>query len=291
MSDCLPIYSVNGKLDVGLSPLDRGLAYGDGLFETIRVQAFQMPLWPFHQARLVNGCRRLSISLAEQYLLPWTEELLAAARNENRADGVLKIIVTRGAGGRGYAYGEDLTPTVIMIFSALPSYPEANQRSGVALFNCSTTLGINPALAGLKHLNKLEHVLARAEWQSPEFAEGLLRDTEGRVVEGTVSNVFAVKDHQLFTPVLTRCGVSGIMRRLVCEQLAPEVKLPLIEQDMTLEQLYSADEVFVTNSVFGIWPVCRIGEQAIKRGMQVVHLQASLLKYWQAHLMEEGTGK
>lgn len=290
MSDCLPIYAINGQFEAGLSPLDRGLAYGDGVFETIRVQASRLPLWPLHRDRLVEGCRRLSIPVGEQNLLPWAEMLLNRAKKAKQVEGVLKIIVTRGAGGRGYAYGKQLTPSVIMIFSALPDYPEANQTEGVALFNCVTSLGINPALAGLKHLNKLEHVLARAEWQNPEFAEGLLRDTKGRVIEGTVSNVFAVKNRELFTPLLTRCGVSGVMRRLVCEKLAPELALPVIEHDLALEQLYSADEVFVTNSVFGIWPVCRIGNQAVSRGALAGRLQEKYLQYCQAQLTREGTG-
>lgn len=111
-----------------------------------------------------------------------------------------------------------------------------------------------PLLAGLKHLNRLEQVLARAEWQDTEHAEGLMLDQAGRVIEGVFSNLFLVRDGVLITADLKRCGVAGVMR---AELLFQAVSLGISTQitDIPLEQLQWADEVFVCNSVYGIWPV------------------------------------
>lgn len=232
-----------------LAVKNRGLAYGDGLFETIAVKAGQPLLLARHLQRLLLGCQRLAISLDACLV---EAELAACAAQ--LGDGVLKLIVTRGDSQRGYA-ADPLAPARRLVQGNPPAaYPAAHAEHGVQLFDCATRLAEQPLLAGLKHLNRLEQVLARAEWSSPDFAEGLMRDVSGRLVEGVYSNLFLVRDGQLLTADLARCGVAGVMR---AELLARAAALGIAVQvrDLWPEDLQQADEVFVCNSVYGIWPV------------------------------------
>lgn len=255
MSASDPIIAVNGVFDDPVSAFDRGLAYGDGLFETCRVYAGAIPLWPLHRERLQSGCARLKLPLDWSALDSQRAEVLARAKQRGNDSGVLKLMVTRGSGGRGYAPPPKPTPMLCWIF-----YPgnqavwHERSQEGAAVRFCNQRLSENPTLAGLKHLSRLDYVLARAEW-ADEFAEGLLLDARDRVIEGTVSNVFVVEDDRLITPALERSGVAGVMRRLILEQLATTAGLGISVEPITRAQLLSADEVLVCNSVFGIWPV------------------------------------
>jgi len=180
--------------------------------------------------------------------------MLAYPSDANIAQAVVKVTLTRGVGGRGYRVPDHVEPTYcIGIFPGNQLCTE-QYRNGVAVRICDLRLSQAPALAGMKHLNRLEHILARAEWQD-EFAEGLLLDTQGRIVEATVSNLFAAKNHQLYTPDLSAAGVAGIMRKTIIEKLAPALGLACHIVDMDLDFLCSADEIFLCNSVYGIWPI------------------------------------
>jgi 4-amino-4-deoxychorismate lyase len=232
-----------------LSVRDRGLAYGDGLFETIAVSRGAPCLLDRHLARLAEGCARLSVPLD---LMLVRAELLAFS-NE-LGDGVAKLIVTRGDGLRGYAPPQSQMPRRILQGSPKPSYPAANAEQGVRVFACMTRLAEQPRLAGLKHLNRLEQVLARGEWHDAEHAEGLMRDTSGRVVEGVYSNLFLVKNGGLLTPELSRCGVAGVMRAELLAQ-AESLGLDCEVRDISYDELLTADEVFLCNSLYGVWPV------------------------------------
>jgi len=231
----------------------RGLAYGDGVFETIAVRAGQPLLLERHTARLSEGCRRLGIAIDP--VLVRSELLDYATR---LGEGVLKLIVTRGDSQRGYAPDPSAPARRILQGTPLPSYPSVNAEHGVRLFSCLTRLAEQPALAGMKHLNRLEQVLARSEWTDPLYAEGLMLDVSGRVIEGVYSNLFLVRDNVLLTPDLQRCGVAGVMR---AELLAQAAALGLQSQVLELwpADLAQADEVFVCNSVYGIWPVLACG--------------------------------
>jgi 4-amino-4-deoxychorismate lyase len=232
-----------------LSVKDRGLAYGDGLFETIAVNAGIPVLLERHMARLGAGCARLLIDLD---LTVVRAELLAFSRE--LGDGVAKLIVTRGDGVRGYAPPKAVAPRRILQGGTKPAYPVSNAELGVRLFPCATRLAEQPLLAGMKHLNRLEQVLARAEWQDAEHAEGLMLDTSGRVVEGVYSNLFLCRDGVLFTPDLSRCGVAGVMRAELLAQ-AESYGVRCEVRDIGLDGLLQADEVFLCNSLYGIWPV------------------------------------
>lgn len=228
---------------------DRGLAYGDGLFETIAVKSGRPQLLERHLQRLAEGCRRLALT-ADQSLIR-SEVLAYAAALE---DGVLKLILTRGDSLRGYAADPAATARRILLGSAFPAYPPAHAEEGVRLFPCATRLSEQPLLAGLKHLNRLEQVLARAEWRDAEHAEGLMLDAAERVVEGVFSNLFLISQGRLLTADLSRCGVAGVMRAEILFQ-AESQGIPTQVADISLVQLEQADEVFVCNSVYGIWPV------------------------------------
>jgi 4-amino-4-deoxychorismate lyase len=262
---------VNGKETDSLSALDRGLQYGDGLFETLALKGGQPVYWERHMARLMRGCQRLAIPL------PDTEQLAAEARRlgEGWEAGVLKIMVTRGGGGRGYGIPTTQHPTRILALFPVPDYPAANWTQGVAVRVCATRLGLNPALAGLKHLNRLEQVLARGEWQDDTIAEGLMRDVEGRVIEGTMTNVFAVRDGRLLTPELTRCGVAGVMREVVLER-APTLGITSDVTPLEMDDLLHSQELFLSNSLIGIWPVRQLGERVFPVGTVTRRLAEAL---------------
>lgn len=240
---------IDGQPLEWLSVKDRGLAYGDGLFETIAVRAGSPVLLDRHLARLGEGCARLLIDLD---LALVRAELLAFSRE--LGDGVAKLIVTRGDGLRGYAPPQPALSRRILQGSAKPVYPACNAELGVRLFPCVTRLAEQPLLAGIKHLNRLEQVLARAEWQDAEHAEGLMLDASGRVIEGVYSNLFLLKGGVLLTPDLSRCGVAGVMRAELLAQ-AERQGLPCQVCDIALEALLQADEVFLCNSLYGVWPV------------------------------------
>ncbi len=228
---------------------DRGLAYGDGVFETIAVKAGQPVLLDRHLQRLDEGCRRLALGVDHARVR--SEVLAYAAALGN---GVLKLILTRGDSQRGYGIDPDAMVRRILQGGPPATYPEAHGTDGIRLFACATRLAEQPLLAGLKHLNRLEQVIARAEWRDAEYAEGLMLDRSGRVIEGVFSNLFVVRNGVLRTADLTRCGVAGVMRAEILDQ-AQALGVPVAVADISLEQLQQADEVFVCNSVYGIWPV------------------------------------
>jgi 4-amino-4-deoxychorismate lyase len=202
-----------------------------------------------HLVRLAKGCRRLAINLDHAAVV---SEVLTYAEQLN--DGVLKLIITRGDSLRGYAFDPSAQARRILTGNPPAVYPQAHAEQGIRLFPCTTRLSFQPLLAGLKHLNRLEQVMARAEWQDTEHAEGLMLDQAGRVIEGVFSNVFLVHDGVLITADLSSCGVEGVMRAELLSQ-AESLGIPLQITDITLEQLQGADEVFVCNSVYGVWPV------------------------------------
>lgn len=240
---------VDGQPCEGLSVHDRGLAYGDGLFETMRVVNGRPCLFERHLLRLQDGCLRLRLVLDVPAL---RAEILAFC--QALQDGVAKLIISRGDGLRGYAAPEPARPRRILLGSEAPAYPAERASRGIRLFPCVTRLAEQPVLAGLKHLNRLEQVLARNEWQDPAFAEGLMCDTSGRVVEAVFSNLFLVRAGVLLTPDLRRCGVAGVMRAELLDR-ASQVGLTADVCDIDLPELLQADEVFVSNSLYGIWPV------------------------------------
>ena len=261
---------IDGQAGETISVADRGLQYGDGLFETIAVRHSRPRLWGRHMQRLQQSCERLLLNLPEPETL--MRELNQAVQGAR--DAVVKIIITRGIGARGYRFDSDQNPTRIVSAFPWPDYPERNRTHGVALRWCRTSLSRNPLLAGLKHLNRLEQVLARAEWQT-EFTEGLMCSSSEQVVEGTMSNLFLVKEGVLLTPDLSQCGVAGVMRAEVLDR-ARELGLETKVQSITPMMVTAADELFITNAVIGIWPVSTLDTRHYAVGKITQALQAAL---------------
>lgn len=241
---------VNGRPGDCVAAGDRGFQYGDGLFETIKVAGGEPEFWDRHLARLREGCARLAIPAPDGELL--AADAARLCPGHDRA--VLKIIVTRGAGGRGYRAPDDPEPVRVAALHPWPDYPQSHWRTGVRVRLCETRLADQPALAGIKHLNRLEQIVARCEWDDPDIVEGLMRDRDGLVIEGTMSNLFVVKDGTLSTPALARCGVAGVMRAVVLA-LAEGLAIPVEVARVSVGQVAAADELFLTNSVIGVWPV------------------------------------
>ncbi len=241
---------VNGKPADSVSAADRGLNYGDGLFETLAVAAGKPRLWDLHLARLHEGCRRLAIPPPKPDLLLQESHAVAGTIG----DGVLKLILTRGAAGRGYKPPAQAQPTRILAAHSAPLFPSSYWSEGIRVRFCCTALGENPALAGIKHLNRLEQVLARLEWDDTDVVEGLMRDRAGRVIEATACNLFLLRDGELLTPDLSRCGVAGVMRAFLLETARAEGLEPRIA-DIDRADVLAADAVFLTNALVGIWPV------------------------------------
>jgi 4-amino-4-deoxychorismate lyase len=241
---------INGESHSQLAISDRGFQYGDGLFETIEVYNGRLIFIEQHLKRLALGCEKLRIPAPDR------EQLIHEAQSliQNSDKAVLKIIITRGGGGRGYKMPDLIQPTRVLSLHPFPDYPLAFQQQGVKAIFCQQRLGLNPTLAGLKHLNRLEQILARAEWDTPTIQEGLLLDLNGYLIEGTMSNVFFVKDTTLYTPSLWQAGIAGILRDFVL-QTATLLGVNTVQGLFKPEQLFTADEIFLTNSVIGIWAV------------------------------------
>ncbi len=262
---------VNGQWGVRVSSRDRGLQYGDGLFETVLGRDGSLLLWARHLSRLLAGCARLGIPPpSEQTLTEEAASLLAAHGN-----GIIKIMVTRGDGGRGYRPPQPANPTRILSWHQLPAAAAERPGSGVRVRLCRTRLGHSPDLAGLKHLNRLEQVLARGEWSDPNIGEGLMLDLDDHPVEGTMSNLFLVGEGRLHTPDLSLCGVAGVVRAWVMDH-AQALGSSCLVGRLSLEDVLTAEEVFLCNSVIGIWPVGELDGHPLPVGPVTRQLQRAL---------------
>lgn len=236
-----------------VDPADRGFQYGDGLFETIAVRDGKPRQWQYHLDRLTAGCARLGLELPAGSLEHDLEAALARSEQDSSFC-VAKIIVTAGRSVRGY--GRRLPTAGEVFIGVFPSTPLSRTAyvNGVATILCKTRLATGSPVAGIKTLNRIEQVLASAECQPTGAFEGLTLDAAGRLICGTISNVFLVNDNLIRTPSLERCGVAGTMRRLVIGLLGREGRDARI-CDLAIDDLAGADEVFLTNSQIGAVPV------------------------------------
>ncbi|MDP9084292.1 MAG: aminodeoxychorismate lyase [Pseudomonadota bacterium] len=244
---------INGRQSTAIDWRDRGLQYGDGVFETMRVRGGTVRLLDYHLERLCAGCKKLQIPAPAPRLLRREIDRAAAVRRE----GIVKLIVTRGCGPRGYRPSGGARGTRIVTQYPLARGARREAAIPVRIRVCATRLGHNPALAGLKTLNRLESVMACAEWRNPRVWDGLMRDVDENIVCGTMSNLFLKRGSLLMTPALDRCGVAGVMRRWVLER-AHELQLRPVERRIRWRDLVAADEVFMTNAVVGMRSVAVI---------------------------------
>jgi len=250
---------------------DRGLQYGDGLFETMAAMDGRIALLEEHLERLSHGAGRLGLPIPDRGVL--RREVLGLLPGQGRA--VSKLILTRGSGGRGYRQPEKIKIRRIVSVHPWPDYPDSWASDGIAVRLCETRLANDPVLAGLKTLNRLHQVLARAEWDDPDIAEGLMMDADGRVVCGTMSNLFLVRSGALLTPGLEYSGVAGVMRKQILK-IAAQMEIEVQERAVSLDDLSRADEIFVSNSLIMIWPVRQVDDRIRATGPLTTRLQQAL---------------
>jgi 4-amino-4-deoxychorismate lyase len=247
MLECL----INGEIAQGVPVTDRGLQYGDGLFETMAVFRGQPRFWQAHVDRLSAGCEALGLPLTPQSVLLREVQTVSAGQPAC----VVKVMVTRAESGRGYAPVLPAADARRIVCSwPWPEDPGRLNESGIRARICALRLALQPALAGIKHLNRLEQVLARSEWSERAIHEGILLDSEDHVVSAISSNIFLVSGSRLLTPRLDRCGVRGVMRSQILKAFSSRCE----QRRITLDMLPEAQEVFVCNSVRGVFPVTRI---------------------------------
>ncbi|MDZ4730496.1 MAG: aminodeoxychorismate lyase [Xanthomonadales bacterium] len=266
MLDCL----VDGELSRLVSAGNRGLLYGDGVFETIAMLNGVPRFWQLHMDRLTVACERLDIPLVPQQLLLREVQTITAGRG----DCVIKIILTRAESGRGYAAGKARPPTRIISAYTFPDGVQTQAQLGIAATMCNLRLAVQPRLAGIKHLNRLEQVLARSEISQSDVDEGILLDPDDHVVSATSGNIFLVLNGRLLTPRMDRCGVRGVMRAAVLHAFRPLCEQRRIQLDM----LPDAQEIFICNAVRGVIPVTRIDHWQYEIGPRTREVQEWLVQ-------------
>ncbi len=263
--------TINGVFNAAISPLDRGLAYGDGVFRTLKVVNGLPDHWPSQYQMLEENCSVLGIVCPSADLL--MSDFLQLFLADETA--VAKIIITRGESERGYAPSAITEPTRIVIKSAMPKHPKENVDEGVQLHLCNMRLTHQPALAGVKHLSRIENVLARMEWNDPAIAEGLMLDSAGNVIECIASNIFARYNDTLITPRLDQCGVAGVTRQRILA-LAKTINLKVKIATMSLEKLLAADELIICNSLYGAWQVRSLSHKTWTKQTLAINIRKAL---------------
>ena len=265
----------NGEPATTMPLGDRSMLYGDGLFETVAIRDGQPRLWSYHMDRLGEGCERLGIEMPGIDRLESELGSALAATSLSTSSLTGRLTVTAGTGPRGYRRPADQRSCVYLGLTAAAKLDRVAYSEGVGVRLCSTRLAIQPSLAGLKTLNRLEQVLAREEWSTSEFWEGLMFDADDNLICGTMSNVFLVDNNTVLTPGLDRSGVAGVMRRHVSELLADD-SLELKEKTLTIADVDFAEEIFLTNSQVGAVPVASLNGRTLKPGIATRHVQALL---------------
>ena len=260
---------LNGSPAQQVSPFDRAVHFGDGLFETIACRGGRPRFLSLHLERLLLGCQRLGIEPGN--LDEIRTEVRSLAREVENA--IVKVILTRGTAlARGYGVTGREKAMRITFRYAWPPETATESQDGVRVRTAKLRLGENPALAGLKHCNRLEQILARREWTDPGIAESLLFSSSGRLVSGTMSNVFIVEGSRLRTPRLDLCGVAGVMRRVVLRE-AERAGISVQEDVLGVEDVHKASELFVTNARIGLWPLRELDGRALQPGGTTRRLQ------------------
>ncbi len=260
-------FDTDGPVD-SLPIDDRGLQYGDGLFETIAIRDGRPRLLERHLARLSEGCRRLELPYPGDNVVT---ALVVKLVDSSVSRGIVKLILTAGEGPRGYARPESPKPRLIGRFSASQPLAAACYSDGVSVGWSDVPAAIQPRLAGLKSLNRLEQVLARHALGTA--FERLLCDTESQIICGTMSNIMLVIDQQLVTPDLSRAGVAGVMRAAVLDCVDD-----VVVRDIGRTEALYASELILCNSQFGVLPVASIDNRTLSNRDGFSHVRASLAK-------------
>lgn len=267
-----------GKLD----GWNRSAQFADGLFETMRIRDGKILGLSQHVARLSNDLARLNIQPPAADL----SDLLSSYAHtmtdmSHVADGVMKVIISRGDSERGYGYYDDIKPHITVFYNQAAQLPDSVYTKGVDVVLLQTQCAIQPQLAGIKHLNRLENVLAKKELGTQAF-EGLMQNHLGLIIEGAMSNVFFEHQGQLITPELTLSGVAGVMRQHVLA-FADKLGVKIEIRDIRVDELAGFEHGFLSNSVMGIVPV----KSLIQRDVKIGKITMQLLQAWQSGVIYE----
>ena len=279
--------SINGEFVSSGPPIehllqDRGLAYGHGLFETMALYQTQVPLLQQHLQRLVTDARKLGIDLSFESVETCVNAFITALRAEGVENAVVKVILTAGAGGRGYQTPVELQPHIVCISSPLADNLEYQRRNGIKLWCCQYQLPLNAPLAGIKHLNRLDQILARNECDLAGYDDGVMFATDGSLIETTSANIFIKTASGWVTPALDGAGVNGVMRTLLLQEIFPAMELSVCSRAITADELWGCNESFICNAIRGIVPVLSITDSCgqttlnLAIGVETKRLQSRL---------------
>lgn len=251
---------INGNFEDKISVFDRGFSYGDGLFETMlwsvnpEKKICGVEFWNRHLKRLILGCEKIKIKFPGiDVLNKFKNKIIEKAIESGFRSGVLKIIITRGVGGRGYKYDENMKQSIIFLISEKPSYSAEIYKKGVNVKICNAKMSYNSDLAGIKHLNRLDSVMARSEWKENSIMEGIIIDEKNNIIEGTMTNIFFVKDNSIITPRIIHTGIKGILRQVLLEK-----QKSIIEKDIKISDINFVDSAFISNSIIKVIPIAKI---------------------------------
>ena len=235
-----------------ISPFDRAFQYGDGIFRTFVVDNKKALLWKYHYKKIVADCLAMKITPPKENDL--LSDIRSLFKSKNKSVG--KFIISRGSSERGYKFNEDITHNRFLIKTKMPSYPKEYFKIGVNLYVCKQKL--NPSiLSGVKHLNRLENIMARREWKGDRYVDGILLDQNGHVIECVSSNIFMRIGKTIYTPKITHVGIKGVTRELIIK-ISAQLGFKIKEITFDLNKLLASDEVFITNSLFGVLQVKKI---------------------------------
>lgn len=264
---------VNGLPSETVAANDRGLMYGDGVFRTLAIKLGHPQYLRRHLAKLSADCEAIKLPVIDQQ--PLMRDIDFVSKDVH--DGVLKIVITRGPGIRGYRIPSPQLPTRIVMTAPSANYPVHYSTQGVAAVLCKTQLATPTPLAGIKSLNRIENIMARAEWSDAAIAEGLMCNADGAIISGTMSNFFYVRGGVLGTSDLGACGVAGVQRDRILDH-AKSHGIPVTMKPLHRDDVTRADELFVCNSLIGIWPIIACGELRWPVGPIARRLQAALFR-------------
>ena len=280
---------INGIETDFLNVYDRAVQYGDGVFETILCQGNKLYYWPQHFQRLSVSADKLKIDCPQQQVfLDDIKRLLLTNKTTDNSSFVIKIILSRGVSERGYKVDDKTQANRIVLLSPTPTEYSSLLSERLlqgALFICQQQASINENLAGIKHLNRLENVMARNEWQDNDkqsYIDGLMMNANQHVIEGSMSNLFAVKGNKLYTPQLKQSGIKGVMRDVIID-ITRRNDLSLSITKLTLDELYEMDELFISNSLIGIKSVTKLADSHYQQKMTTMIFE-QLLKTKDEHV-------
>ena len=260
---------INNRFKKKISILDRGFSYGDGFFETMLWDhlgggarpILKVEFWNRHYKRIKYGCELLDIKIPKiSQIVKQRETILKKSFNHSMHGGILKLIITRGIGGRGYKYEDNMTPTIAFLTFPKKELNPFLYEEGVKTKFCKTRLYSHNRLFGLKHLNRLDSVLARSEWED-EFFEGIFLDEKDNLIEGTMTNIFFVKGDILITTPIEKSGIEGILRQVVIEKTKKFFKKIVISK-INKKTFENFDQMFLTNSILKVVPVKSLGRKS-----------------------------